>query len=330
MPEPSASPQPKRHRRFWLWAPYVAVLAALVAWSGVWLAMSLRTQSELNDRAKALRARGYAASWSGMKVDGWPFRLDLTLTQPRFGEPSGWAVAAPVLKGESMPYTPGRWILVAPEGLTLTRPGKGPLAVAGRAIRASVGGLDTPQPRFSFEGLDLSLSPAPGGQPTAFSAADRLEMHLQPGPDDQAALLVRVEDAKLEPSTNLARLATTLDLTWDSRLSHLSALRGRDWPSAVQAWTAAGGAMTMANAKIALGGLALEGAGGSLTVGPDGRLRGAAPMTVRKGGGLNLGGLHLGGVTVGGLSFSGPMPLKFEDGRVWFGAFPIGPALKVY
>ena len=330
MPEPSPPPQPKRHGRFWLWAPYVVVLIALIAWSGVWLAMSLRLQGELNARARALKAQGYQASWSGMKVDGWPFRLDLTLTDPRFAEPSGWAAAAPLLKGEAEPYAPDHWIFAATQGLTLTRPGKGALTVAGRAIRASVSGLGSARPRLSFEGLDLMLSAAPGGQPAALSSADRLELHLQPGPDDQGALLIRVQGAKLDASANLARIAPTLDLTWDSRLSHLSALRGAGWAPAVRAWTAAGGAMSVADARLKLGGLTLQGAGGSFTVGPDGRLQGSTPLTVGQGGGLNLGGIRIGGLNIGGLSFSGAMPLTFEDGRARFGAFPIGAALKVY
>jgi hypothetical protein len=330
MPEPSPLLQPKRHGRFWLWAPYVLLLIALIAWSGVWLAMSLGIQSQLNDRAKSLRTRGYQASWTAMTVNGWPFRLDLTLTNPRFAEPSGWAVAAPVLKGEAEPYAPTHWIFAASEGLTLTRPGKGPLTVAGRAIRASVSGLGTAQPRLSFEGLDLMLSAAPGGQPAALSSASRLELHLQPGPDDQGALLIRVEGGKLDSSANLSRIAPTLDLTWDSRLSHLSALRGAGWAAAVQAWTAAGGAMSVADAKLKLGGLTLQGAGGSLTVGPDGRLRGSTPLGVGKGGGIDLGGLRIGGLSIGGLSFSGAMPLTFEDGRARFGALPFGAALKVY
>jgi hypothetical protein len=308
----------------------MAVLVALIAWSGVWLTMSLRLQSTLNDRAKALRGQGYAASWTAMKVGGWPFRLDLTLTSPVFGEPSGWALTAPSLKAEGLPYMPDRWVLVAPDGLTLTRPGKGALLVTGRAIRASVGGLGSAEPRFSFEGLDLSLTPAAGAQPAPFNAADRVELHLQPGPDDQAALMIGIEDAKLTSPSNLARLATTLNLTWDSRLSHLSALKGRDWPGAVRAWTAAKGAMTVVDAKIGLGALELGGAGGPLTVGDDGRLRGITGLSVSKGGGVTVAGIHLGGVNVGGMSFSGSMPLQFEGGEASFGAFPLGPALKVY
>jgi hypothetical protein len=330
MPDPSAVPQPKRHRRFWLWAPYALVLAALIAWTGVWWTMDLRLQSELSAQAKALRGKGYQASWSALKIDGWPFRLDLTLEDPKLIEPSGWGVSAPILKGETTPYGADHWIFVADQGLTLTRPAKGPLAVAGRAIRASIGAFGSPRPRFSFEGLDLILSPAPGGQPAPLSSASRLELHLQPGPDDQGALLIRIENGKLSRFANLARLAPTLDLTWDARLSHLSALRGPTWPAAVQSWTAARGVMTVADAKIALGGLSLQGAGGMLTVGPDGRLSGTTPLSVGKGGGFTIGGLRLGGLKIGGLSFSGSMPLTFQDGRAALGAFPIGAALKVY
>ena len=330
MPDPSAAPQAVKHRRFWLWAPYVLVLIAFIAWSGVWFVASLRIGAELDSQAEALKGRGYTASWSALKVSGWPFRFDLTLTQPNFGDPSGWALAAPSIKGESIPFVPDRWTLVAPDGLTLTRPGKGPLTVSGQAIRASVGALGSAQPRLSFEGRALSFAPGPGGQPSAFASADLIEAHLQPGPDDQAALLIKIEDAKLDPSANLARIAPTLGLTWDARLSHLSALKGADWPGAVKAWTAAGGSMGVAGAKIALGGLELDGSSGAMTVGGDGRLQGSAALKVGKGGGLSLGGLHIGGLNIGGLSFSGSMPLTFADGRASIGAFPIGQALKVY
>jgi hypothetical protein len=334
MPDPSTRPQAgkpaRKPRRFWLWAPYALVLAALIAWSGVWWTLKLKIESDINEHAKALRAQGDQVSWSAMTVGGWPFRLTLTLTQPKIADPAGWGLAAPILKGEAMAYSAGHWVVVADQGLTLTRPGKGPLAVSGRAIRASASGLGSAQPRLSFEGLDLILSPAPGGQPAALSFAKRLELHLQPGPSDQGALLVRIEDAKLAPFANLARISPNLDLTWDARLSHLSAFKGATWPAMVQAWTAAGGAMSVADAKIALGGLELQGSGGTFTVGPDGRLRGSTPLGVGKGGGLSLGGLHFGGLKIGGLSFSGSMPLTFEDGRAAFGAFPIGAALKVY
>lgn len=342
MPEPSATRQSKRPdgpqrpsgakrpSRFWLWAPYVAVLIALLAWSGYWWAERFKVEGALNDQAAHLKSQGYAVAWSGLTIDGWPFRMHLTLTAPHAAEPSGWAFSASSLEAVSLPYAPDRWVIAAPQGLVLTRPGKGALNISGQAIRASVGGLGSAAPRLSFEGRDLSLAPAPGAQAPAFSSADLVELHLQPGPDDQAAFLLKVDNGRIDPAANLARISPTLNLVWDSRLTHLSALKGAGWAAAVKAWTAAGGTMSVADTTLGLGPLTLHGSGGPLTVGADGRFSGVVGLSVTKGGGLNLGGLHLGGLNIGGLGFSGAMPLRFQDGRASLGGFPVGGAFKVY
>jgi hypothetical protein len=324
MPEPLSPAQPKRPRRFWLFAPYVAVLVALVAWTGVWFAEKITVEKVLAEQAAALTARGYPAAFTVGGIDGWPFRLHLTLLSPRFGDPTGWSVAAPRLEAMAAAYDPGRWTLAAPDGLVLTRPGKGPLNVSGRAIRASAGGLTSKTPRFSFEGLDLAMAAAPGGQPGAFTSAGRIEAHLQPGPDDQAALLIRVEGAALRPDSPLGRLGPgqAFGLMWDSRLSHLSALRGQSWSAAVQAWVRAGGFMRVAQGQISLGELVLKGAGGPLVADADGRLSGSLPLTLEGGQTARLGG-------AASLVFHGPIPLRFEGGRASIGPIPIGPALKV-
>ena len=324
MPEPVSTAQPQTPRRFWLFAPYAAVLIALIAWTGVWFAEKITLEKALNARAAALTARGYASSFTLAGIDGWPFRLRVTLLAPRFGEPSGWSVSAPRIQAIAAAYDPGRWTLAAPDGLVLTRPGKGALNVSGRAIRASAGGMTSNAPRFSFEGLDLTLTPAPGGQPAAFSTASRVEAHLQPGPDDQAALLIRVEGAVLRPDSALGRLAPgrPFGLMWDSRLSHLSALRGQTWPLAVRAWVQGGGFMRLAQGRISLGDVVLQGAGGPLVADADGRLSGSLPLTLEGGETSGLGG-------VASLVLHGPIPLRFEHGRASIGPLPLGPALKV-
>ena len=318
MPEPLSPRQPKRPRRFWLFAPYVALLVAVIAWSGFWWAEKLKLERTVRDEAAALSAQGFTASFTGMTVTGWPFRLELTLSDVRLAESSGWALAASRLSGVTLPYLPDRWVFAAPVGLTLTRPGKGALNVAGRAIRASIGGLGSAEPRYSFEGLDLVLTPGPGGAPASIASASRLELHLQPGPDDQAALLIRLEDAALSPGSALAAIqpGKPFALTWDARLSHLSALHGGNWPAAVQAWSGAGGAMTLADAKIGFGGATLESQGGTFTVGPDGRLKGDAP-------------LKLTSLFNRPSVLSGALDLRFQDGRAAIGPVNLGPALKI-
>jgi hypothetical protein len=129
MPKPQQPPQPKRPSRVWLYGPYVAVIVALLAWSGVWLAERAKVQGELNGEAQHLRADGYQVAWSGLTIDGWPFRLHVTLQQPHVSDATGWAFDAPRLEAVGLAYTPSNWVLVAPAGLTLTRPDKGP---AGR------------------------------------------------------------------------------------------------------------------------------------------------------------------------------------------------------
>ena len=282
MPDPATAS--KSRLRLGLWAPYVAVLVLAIAGGAGWFALKMRLEQGLDEATLRLRAQGYAVSWRARRVDGFPFRLDLTLEQPRIAEPSGWALAAPALKGEAYAYEADHWIFVAPLGLVVTRPGKGALEVTGQAMRASLAGLPA-APRFSFEGVKLAFKPQPGAAPGSLSSAERLELHLQPGPDDQAALLVRLGVGHTDLPPALSRLANGQPVSglWDSRLSHFSRLAGPDWPSAVRRWTAAGGAMSLMSADLTAGQTAISVGAATLTVGSDGRLRGAMPLTLRQG-----------------------------------------------
>ncbi len=328
MSDPSASPQSqpprKRPSRFWLFAPYIALLVAVLAWSAVWQVEKWRLQGALPKQAAALQKQGYTAQWSSLKIDGYPFRLRVTMIGPQLADSAGWGVSATRMEAMALAYAPDRWVLAAPEGLIVTRPGQGAITVSGKAIRASVGGLGTAQPRFSFEGDAVTLTPAPGAAPPAFGAADKLEAHLQPGPNDQAALLLRIDGAQLRPETGLAKLAAgkPFDLLWDSRLTRFSALRGSNWPGALQAWRNAGGLVTVADAKLGLAGVTLEGQGGPITVDTDGRLKGELPLKLQGGEGSAKALLQA-------IGLLGAVPLRFQDGHAAIGPMPVGQALKI-
>ena len=64
MPEPSAPPQPqtprKRPSRFWLFAPYVALLIVALAWSAYWWAASARLQHVVEKCAAGMQKQGYS------------------------------------------------------------------------------------------------------------------------------------------------------------------------------------------------------------------------------------------------------------------------------
>ena len=189
VPDPAPARKP---RRFWLYFPFVLALLALTALGGVWFTLRARTLAELDAAAVALRARGYEVSWTEAKLDGFPFRLNLVLTDAQVRDPSGWGLSTPRLEAESYLHGLGRWIMATPRGLSFTRPGAGEVDVSGEVIRASLGGLGKAPPRLSFEGAKLVFSAAPGAQPFALASAEKVEMHLRPGPDDQGAVLLRV------------------------------------------------------------------------------------------------------------------------------------------
>jgi hypothetical protein len=323
MPDPSDPLQPPRkHRRFWLFAPYVLALIVALVWSGVWWTEKLKVEHEITRQAAELTKQGYTARWQAMKVGGWPFRLHVALTAPEAGDSAGWRLTAPRILAQAMAWAPDIWVIAAPDGLELTRPGEGALAVSGKMIRASIGGLKkSERPRFSLEGDGLSLTAAQGARPAAFTAIDKLELHLQPGPNDQAALLVRIDGGTLRPDAGLAKLASgkPLQLVWDSRLTKLSAFKGSNWPGALQAWRNAGGQMTVVDAELGLGGQKLKGEGGPLAVDTDGRLSGQLALKVE----------GVGGALMRALGLGGPVPLSFKDGRAAIGPAPVGQALKI-
>jgi hypothetical protein len=308
----------------WLFGPYVVLLVAVLAWSGFWMVEKWRFERELPRQAEALRQQGYTVQWSSAKVDGYPFRLRLVLIGPRLADTAGWGISATRLEAMAMAYAPNTWVLAAPAGLVLSRPGKGDVAVSGKAIRASVAALGSAQPRLAFEGDGLSLAPAQGATPPAFASIERLELDLQPGPNDQAAFYVKLDGGVLTPDAGIARMAAgkPFSLLWDSRLTRRSMLRGSNWPGALQAWRGAGGSLTVADARLGIGGLNLQGQGGPLSVDPDGRLKGELPLKLDTGQSPNS-------ALISALGLLGPVPLRFEGGRASIGPIPVGAALKI-
>ena len=313
---PDRSP-PRKSRRLGLVLPWLALALLAGGWSLAWFKLRAEAVSRMDAAAVELRAQGYPVEWKTRTVTGYPFRLDITLTDARIGEPSGWAMALPTLKGEAWIYRLDHWMLVAPDGVTLTRPDGGAVAVRARALRASLGGIGGRPPRLSVEGVDVDFDTAPGAKPYLIRSAERLELHLRPGPDDQGGVLFKVEGAKLRLEGLPARVAQDrpVSMQWDLVLSKMSAFNGRSWPSAVRNWRDAGGVITVRAAELRGGDALLTGTGGPLRVGPDGLLEGRIDAQLKDSNGQGQG-------------FGGPVNL--EDGRARLGPLDLGPAPRVY
>jgi len=342
VPDP---PPPRKPRRLGLTAPFVLLGLLVAAWSAVWIWMQGQVARRMDSAVQALNAAGYQITWKTRTIGGYPFRLDVTLDEPRVREPSGWGLEAPRIEAEAFTHAPTSWLIAAPAGIVFVRPLDGPVTVTGELIRASLTHPQAHPPSFSFEGVKLAFAPQPGAQPFALTAAERVEFHLRAGPDDQGGVFAKVEGGRARLSGLFGRVAgdKPIGIVWNSTLSKMSAFHGATWPQAVRRWTDAGGRMTVRQAGITAGDAVLGANGGVLSVGADGRLRGDLPVSLRQAP-RALGAMRDTGIiepdaaqsaaTVAqarqGAGDATQATLTFQAGRTTLGPVALGPAPKVY
>jgi len=341
LPDPQAARKP---RRLGLILPFVLLLLAAAAWSGFWLWARGQVQTRMDASIADLGRAGYQISWKQRSIGGYPFRLDVTLREASVREASGWGLNAPEIAGEAFLYAPKHWVIAAPQGLTFVRPKGGPVTVTGKLLRASLTNLEQQPPSFSFQGQNLAFTPAATAEPFPLQAAELVEFHLRRGPDDEGGVFARLDNGKARLTGLLGRIAgdKPVSIVWNSTLSKISSFQGADWPDAVRRWTDAGGRMTVRDAKLTAGEALIETSASTLDVGPDGRLRGVTPVTLRQAP-KALGAMAQAGVlpenTAGAASAvaaarqTGEVTratINFEAGQMTLGPVALGLAPRVY
>jgi hypothetical protein len=342
LPDPTS---PRKYRRLGLILPFAALGLLVVGWSAAWFWAQGQTTKRMDAAVESWKQAGYQVAWRQRTIGGYPFRMDVTLTDVTARAPSGWGLEAPRLEGEAYMHAITHWLIAAPVGLTFVRPLGGPVAVKGELIRASLTHLQQRPPSFSFEGVKLTFAAAAGAQPFGLASADRVEFHLRAGPDDEGGVFASLEGGKAGPSGVLAQVAAgkPIAMVWNSTLSKMSAFGGPNWPDAVRHWTAGGGQMTVRNAGITAGDASLGVTSGTLTAGSDGRLSGALQVTLRQAS-RGLTALASQGVidpvaaqsaaTVvqarQGAGDAAQAAIDFQAGRTTLGPVALGAAPKVY
>jgi len=284
VPDPSA---PRKLSPLRIYIAFGIAFAAVIAWTAVWIWARGEAKARLDAGAEALRGAGYEVSWKDRAIGGYPFRLNVTLTDARIRDRSGWALETPELEGQAFMHAPTTWLIAAPQGLTFVRPVGGPVKVTGKLIRASLSHLTNTPPNLSFEGVGLSFQPAAGAQPFGLQAAERVEFHLRQAPSevgDEGGVWLTVKDGKARLSGLLGRIAgeKPISIEWDGRMSKISAFHGNDWSSAVRNWTAAGGQMSVKRGGLTAGDALIGVNSGTLRVGTDGRAVGVLDVSLRQ------------------------------------------------
>ncbi len=281
LPDP---PPARKLSRLGLLIPFGLTIALAIAWSVAWFVLRGQAESRMDAAVARVAKAGYALEWKERTFAGFPFRMNVTLTEFAAREPSGWALQAPRLEAQAYLHAPTHWVVAAPDGVTFVRPVGGPVRVTGKTIRASLSHLAARPPSFSFQGLGLAFEAGPGANPFGLTAAEKVEFHLRAGPDDEGGVFLTVEKGTARLSGLLGRIAgdKPVSLSWNSTLSKMSAFKGPDWPSAVRNWTADGGRMTVRQAGITAGDALIGVNAGTLSAGSDGRLRGVLQVGLRQ------------------------------------------------
>lgn len=342
LPDPAPA---RKFRRLGLWLPFAALGLLIIALSAAWVWARGQAATRLDAAVAAWSQAGYRVTWKDRQIGGYPFRIDVTLTDVSARGPSGWGLDAPRLEGEAFMHAPTHWMIAAPDGFSFVRPAGGAVTVKGQLLHASLTHLDSRPPSFSFEGVKLTFSPQPGAQPFALAAADRVEFHLRAGPDDEGGVFARLDDGKARSSGLFARVAGNkpISIVWNSTLSKISAFSGPSWPGAVRHWSDAGGRMTVREAGITAGDAVVGVRSGTLGAGNDGRLSGTLDVTLRQAP-RALDALGAEGVVEQdaaqtaaaviqarqGTGDAAQASLDFQAGRTTLGPVALGPAPKVY
>jgi hypothetical protein len=335
----------KPPNRWWLYGPYLALALAALAWSGAWVWLRGQVAVRLDAMAAHAAVGGPSVGWDHVRVGGYPFRIEVVVDGARASTPSGWGGAAPQIRAESYAYDLKHWIAYAPKGIVLNRPGAGPVAVTGQALRASLALEEPGRTRVSLEGLKLAFAPTAGAKPFALLVADHLDAHTRPAGPNQVEFLVQLQGARFAPTTLIGRIAGAAPVSsaWHGTLSKAAALEGRDWPDMARTWAAAGGVITVMGGELDAGPVRLDVSGGALSVGPDGKLNGRltfglarAPQNLAafgQAGALDpmiargAGEIAQARATV---SPTAKADLTFQAGVTTFGPLAIGPAPRVF
>ena len=121
----------------------------------------------------------------------------------------------------------------------------------------------------------------------------------------------------------------------ETRLSHVSYLRGRNWEAAVKRWSAAGGQISVQQSQLLAGDAEGKAKSGVLSVDPDGAVTGSLSVALKEraapGQPIRTPEQALAAVA----QAAGQEPvieadLKFQGGRTYLGVIDTGPAPKVY
>lgn len=347
----NAPEKPYRHPRRGIVGPFVLVGILLAAWTGWWFYLTQQVETRLAAQVTTLNKDGWAIRHGEVSTTGWPFRVRVSLPQADVLAPSGHGVAAPELVAEANAWNPDHWVIIAPDGLTLTRAEKGKVNVTGDALRMSVSHLRSRFPDLRLEFVRSTFTPQPGADPFPIASAEHIQMETRPHLTDGQAttdaldVLFNLVDARGRQGGPVESAAQNgkLSLALEGTIQQASRLKGPNAAGIFSNWTQAGGRFTGVRGELTAGESRALLTSDALSADAAGRLRGQVAVTAEQPGPVVEGMARApsGEVNRAGAvgaaaatAASGDRPveltLEFREGRTWLGLFPLAPAPKLF
>jgi len=340
-----------RHSRRGLAVPFIIVGLLLAVWTGWWFWLTDQVETRLAAQVETLKQDGWTITHAPVRTTGWPFRTRVSMPQADILAPSGHGVSAPELVAEASSWNPDHWVVVVPDGLTLTRADKGRIAIAGDGLRFSISHLRDRFPDLRVEMIRPTFTALEGAEPFPIASAERIQLETRPhltdgeASTDELDVLFRLIDARGRPGGPVegATRQGMLSADVEGTIVGASRLQGIDSAGVFAAWTAAGGQFTAIRGRLKAGDSTALISSDTLAAGPDGRLQGDLAVTAEKpmaaiaglaqsrSGAVNRMGAA-GAAAATATSGARPVDLvvQFRDGRTWLGPFALAPAPRLF
>jgi hypothetical protein len=300
---------PRRRSRFWLYAPYVGLLALAVAWSIGWVLIRARAVSEIDGFFTREAAAGRTWDCPGRTVGGYPFRIEMRCDALTFARSDLTFGVGPVVAVAQV-YQPGH-VIVEAKGPLRLKEGGTTLDADWRLLEASFHAalsgfqrlsLVVEAPKGTVEGVVLGQTtpgapapeaPAPGGTapatpppgtspvPIAFSA-EHFEAHARPTPgrfesDGAIDLSARLQKAALPVLDPLLGGPEPADMALDATVNRARGFGPGPLPGELERWRHAGGSLDVTLLSLAKGPRRVQ-ARGTLALDEAHRLSGEAGL----------------------------------------------------
>lgn len=257
------TPAPRRSR-LWLFAPFVALALAAIAWTAAWFVIRDQASDAMDSWMAGEAVAGRQWSCPGRSVGGYPFRLELTC--PGLALTRGdWSATLGALKTVAQIYSPGH-VIAELAGPFRATDGRIAVDASWRDLRASFRGA-----RDSFERASVTAE-APVVRISGLALGDlnvtsgRAETHVRPHPERDRSegaieISAQASDAVVPMLDDLigGREPATIDLT-------LTATQARDAPlrslaGDLERWRQAGGKLEVTRLSLVKGARRLEAVG---------------------------------------------------------------------